>query len=169
MNKHSSDNNTYPNELTDIESLLVNWTRSASIMHVSHHYTASLYSKYQRLLGILASVFCAIVSTSLFVSLTQSDNQRIIIITGVISLLTSILTAVLTVLKADQKSQAHYKAAVEFQHLRRVIEEELVNVRKGKIKDNYELIREEWNQALKQGLPIPQKVFNKFSKKLNDK
>ena len=71
-------------------------------------------------------------------------------------------------IKIRNKAQNHYKAAITFQQLRRELEEEIVHCWNGKIKENYDSLRKEWTDILKQGLPLPQKVFDRFRQEAMD-
>ena len=147
------------------EELLRTWLSSAAQMHIAHHLAAARYSKYQKFLGSFSVVLSTLVTSSLFIAIknaaeTNNDQSSILVI-GLISLFASVVAGIHSFLRLDQKINDHYKGAVSFQYLRRLIEEELVFCRLGKAKNNYEFIRDTWRVALENALPLPQDLYQK--------
>ncbi|MEM7574270.1 MAG: SLATT domain-containing protein [Bacteroidota bacterium] len=150
------------------EGLLLEWLKSTKVMHQGHHIAATRYNNHHRTIGTVSAILSAIIATSLFISLSTSDNRLAIIISGIISMLASALTGVSTFLGLNEKANRHLQAATLFQAVRREIEEEIMNINQGKIKENYLPIREKWTKALDTSIPLPKGLYDSLSNQVGD-
>jgi len=155
--------------MKSVEELLLTWQRSTRVMHISHHCAAARYSKYHRWFGSLVSGLSAIVASSIFIAILEDENKSTYIIAAIISLITAVLTAVNSSLKLDGQAQLHHQAATNFQGLRRGIEEELVNCRNSKQKENYDHIRKRWTEVLESSPPLPQDIHDRVKRNIESK
>ena len=140
------------------EEMLDTWQRSASVMHIAHHAAAALYAKRQRMWGVTNAVLSAVVTSSLFVTISEQGDDRMLLITGVISMLAAMVAGVNAALDFGTKAQHHYVAATAFQALRREIEEALVRCRVENVTENYQQIRDKWSVALEGAIPLPPRI-----------
>ncbi len=152
--------------MNSVEELLETWGRSASVMHIAHHVAAARCASYNRLFGAVVVAFSAGVASSLFIAAQKSDNQGMIVVAGVASLITSVLTGMHSSLKLDGRAKEHHQAATGFQGLRRELEEELVRCRTGSPRDTYQMIRDRWTAALTAAIPLPPSIHDRVKSQL---
>lgn len=146
--------------MENYEQLLDTWRRSASVMHISHHLAAARCARIHRVLGVIVAGLGAVVASSIFISVSKSNESQWLIITGVVSLITAILSAANSYLDFGGKSQRHFFSAVAFQALRRELEEEIVRLKNGKQQESYEYIRNRWTATLENSIPLPQDIHD---------
>ena len=109
----------YSSELQDKEFLLILWLKSTETMHKAHHTAANKYTKQHRSLGILSTTLSTLIATSLFISLSSSKSQIVIIGAGLVSMLAAAVTGIFTFLNKQETASQHYKAVIKFQAVRR--------------------------------------------------
>jgi len=151
--------------MDSIEDLLAEWQRRTMVMHISHHRSASRYSFYHRWFGSIVSGLSALVASSIFVVALDSKNIYAFYIAAFTSLLTAILSGVNSSINLPRLAEMHHSAATGFQGLRIEIEEELVRVKNGDVKESYEHIRNKWNDVLKSTPALPQGIHDEEYKK----
>lgn len=155
-----------------VEELIKTWGRSTGLMHIAHHVAASRYAKWHRWLGCTAAVLAAIVGTSIFASLSQSDatiSPTVLVVTGLLSILSAALIGALTFLDLDQRARRHLDAAADFQRLRREMEEEETRLARGRSRENYDSFKDQWHQVLKASPPLPQGIHDRVKAEYADK
>jgi len=145
------------NDLLEEESndLLEKWQQTAHILHRSHAQLAWFNDLSGRALGLLATVFSAIVATSIFATLTRSDKTIWLIGTGVFSIFTIILSSASQYLKLPDLSVRHNYAVDLYGKLRRDIEIALHEESEGKKISEARLkeLSNEWADLDRKNLP----------------
>lgn len=144
--------------------LLQNWVKEASVMHIAHLKSAARCAKLHRLFGCSVAGMTTLVGTSVFASLQTVTSARIVVATGFVSILAATLTGIHTFLSLDKRASEHIQAGAHFQGLRRELEEELVLLREGNSRDNFESIRRNWCEILRSSPPLPQRIHDKVKR-----
>lgn len=86
----------------------------------AHFLAAETYKRRNLQLGIPVTVLTAVVATSVFGTLSQSEKiVWLVIATGTVSVLASILSALQTFLRFSETAQEHHSAAIGYEGMRR--------------------------------------------------
>jgi len=152
--------------MSEFNELLNKWWLSVGEMHIAHHLAASKYANQHKYTGLIAAILTAITTTSIFITVSQSETQIAWLITGIISLFASMATGILSFMKFNDRIAQHFQSAINFQSLRREIEEELIVLSAQGPKQNYEHLRQRWTEILKNSCPLPQEVFDKARRQM---
>jgi hypothetical protein len=107
-------------------ALLQRWLKRARESSFSHYAAEQRYFKTNLLIGVPATVFSAIVGTTVFASLEKDIDFRVKLLVGTISIIASILTGLQTFLRYSERAERHRKAGGNYSSIRRVIEQNLV-------------------------------------------
>ena len=107
-------------------ALLQRWLKRTRESSFAHNAAEERYFKTNLLLGVPASLFSAIVGTTVFASLEKDVDVRIKILVGFISIITAILTGLQTFLRYSERAERHRKIAAQYGSIRRTIEQNLV-------------------------------------------
>jgi len=149
------------------KELLLEWQQK---VHILHRCSAQLAAETERLgrrLGLAATILSAIVTTSIFSTLIQSDKTIWIIFTGVVSIITIIVSAAHQYLKLAELSLRYHRAVRLYGDLRRRIEIAIKTTDENKIsKELFDGISKEWTELDKKIPPVPNKNYKKVKEEL---
>jgi hypothetical protein len=104
------------------KKLQCQWLTGIISNHIGHTIAASFYKRYDRIIGLISTIFAAVVSTTIFASLADSRAQNLVLVAGITSLIATILSAVFAFLKYGELSEQHRQAAKNYGTLRREME-----------------------------------------------
>ena len=142
----------------DLDTLAQQWHKGLRINHIGHSVAASRFKKRDSILGSSSAILSAIVATSLFAFLSDTANEKLKLLTGIISVLAAISAAANTFLNYGELAEQHRQAAVSFGSLRRRME--LLNLSDDSNKRSLmDKLREDWEELEKQAPVLPPKVY----------
>ena len=145
--------------------LLDKWAIAVSKMHIGHHLAAAAFTTWHLVLGVSATVLAAVVTATMFATLTKlAENRYPTLFFGVAlaSMLSPALTAAVTFLKLDERALRHTRAAASFAGLRRQIEEALVRfAEENKPPKNLSEIQSRWSEVIKESPPLPGRMYRR--------
>lgn len=148
----------------DLRLLLLQWYRRVRRAQLAQGDAASHYSKQSRWLGVPTVVLTALVSTSVFATLTKPADLWLQILTGMVSVAASVLAALQTFLRSSDEAGIHQAASREYGALRREIAQ--VGAVGGKPRDELETaidrIRERYDEISTASPNVPQATFGKY-------
>ena len=149
----------------DLDTLAQQWHKGLRINHIGHNVAAARYKKRDDILGASSAILSAIVATSLFAFLSDTGNEMLKILTGVVSVLAAITAAANTFLNYGELAEQHRQAAVSFGSLRRRME--LINLsddaNKRPLMDK---VREDWEELEKQAPVLLAKLYAESAKRV---
>ena len=151
--------------------LLDKWAIAVSKMHIGHHLAAAAFTTWHLFLGVSATVLAAVVTATMFATLTKlaEKNQYPSLFFGVAlaSMLSPALTAAVTFLKLDERALRHTRAAASFAGLRREIEEALVRfAEENEPPKNLSEIQFRWSEVIKESPPLPGRMYSRAMNQL---
>jgi len=133
----------------DALTTLEPWLNGIAIDHVAHQGAAAAYRRAHRLSGIPVTILAMLISTSVFASLSVSNNPRILLVVGAVSILTAVLSGLQTFLNYPELAQKHQSSGVKFGRLRRRVEEVLSIKREpNQLESVLTEIRVAWDQLI---------------------
>ena len=91
-------------------------------MDNAHYFMAEHYKQAHRRLGVVAVILSSIVGTSIFSNLAKTQDIRIMIATGFLSLLAVVMVALQTFLGYVDLQVQHKNSAVGYSIIRRKLE-----------------------------------------------
>ena len=125
---------------------------------------AQLDEKAQELstwFGTLVTVFTVIVGTSIFTTLASSQEQRILFVVGVISVITAVLSGVNASLNYPQAAEKHLNAGRKYGGLRRRAEELLCSSKSdAELEPLLDQIRDEWSKLEAESPDVTQRFID---------
>ena len=136
------------------------WANGLRIRHIAHSRAASHYRFWDRLIGLLSTLLSAVIATTIFASLNDSDNQTQIIVAGSISILSTVVSGAYSFLKMAQLAERHHQAAASFGQLRREVEIILNHDPKKLNEEKLHEINKLWSELEKKVPEVPQRIFN---------
>jgi hypothetical protein len=149
------------------KELLIEWQQKVHILHRCNAQLAAKNDALGRYLGLAATILSAIVTTSIFSTLTQSDKTILIIVTGLLSIITITVSAAYQYLKLQELSVRYHQAVDLYGKLRREIEIILHETDVNKItKDMLEKISKEWDDLDKKVPPVPNGIYQKVKEEM---
>ena len=145
---------------------LVNqWKNGLRIRHIGHTRAFSRFRSEDRVIGLLSTIFSAVVATTVFASLSKSETNTLIIIAGCVSVLATLLAASHSFLNYSELSERHRHAAASFGQLRRDLEATLIDKNVQSIDDEkLKQINLQWSELEKKSPAIPQKIYDRALK-----
>ncbi len=102
--------------------LLTQWKNGLRVRHIAHSKALSYYSSMDRIIGLLSTLFTAVVATTIFASMNESQEKTLILIAGLISILATLASAANAFLKYGELAERHKQAVASFGSLRRELE-----------------------------------------------
>lgn len=152
--------------MTKEKLTLEQWQRGLHIRHIAHHRAFSFYKMTDRILGLISTVFSAVVATTVFASMAEdTDSRSLIIIAGCISVIATLLAASYSFLKLGQFAERHHQAAASFGQLRRDLE--LLICTNCKVdNEKVESLNQRWTELEKDVPALPQRIYNRSAKKV---
>ncbi len=145
------------------------WDNGARIRNIAHQRAADYYNSRGRMLGLVVTIFTVIVGTSIFGSLSVSNNQDILIVVGLISLVAAILSGVNTFLNYSQLAAKHMEVGLAFGELRRRIDViDCLESDDATIEKNLTEIEEKYDAILKGSVEPPTRFIDEAAKQVSD-
>lgn len=149
--------------------LITTWLNGVTIAHVAHCKLSADYKQRGRMLGLIVTIISTIVGTSIFGAINLSNNQLVLAIAGLISVMAAILSGVNTFLNYSDLTSAHYDASKKYGKLRRQIEKIKActndsNSLDQAIKD----IKAQWDALNEETPVIPERSYNAAQKLVNN-
>lgn len=148
-------------DVTPVKSLQDEWHWAIRISHLAHIHASVYYKQLERFLGGVLVLLSSIVSTSFFGELSQ--NQRLALIVGVISVSVPVIAALTAFLKPAELSEKHRKSAIGYGTLRRELEIQLArcNGDYAQRMDCLESIKTRWVELDKEAPLIPESLWRR--------
>lgn len=143
----------------DTPAVLQQWLSGIRIEQISHLRAAARYDHLHRILGLLVTVFSVVVGTSIFGTLGGSQNQKVLISIGVVSMVSAILSGLQTFLNLGQLGAMHRTAGNKFGKLRRQVEE-IVALDENDPETSMKEIREQWDTLSEESPVVPQRFVD---------
>jgi hypothetical protein len=107
--------------------LLTKWNRMIVRLQIEHEISARDFEKFSWKLGIPCVMLSAIVSASVFGSISDSSPVWLQYVAGVLSLLTLVLSSVQTFLNFDTRAAGHKDTAEKLGAISREIQDEIAS------------------------------------------
>ena len=149
------------------KELLVRWLKRLRESQFSHNEAAKNFDRCRYFIGIPAAILSTIVGTSVFASLGKTIDPYMQIIVGLISVLAAVLSALQTILRYSERAEMHRSSAARYGSIRRKVEEILVsNKGDSELNSDIRSIRQEIDKLAKDAPNIPEKTWEKASKKM---
>lgn len=104
------------------EGVLDNWYLRAHRHRAAHYRAAQRYRMYNYFLGIPVIALTSIVGTSVFATLAKSQEGRIQLAVGMLSVAAAVLASLQTFLKLPERSELHRVAGARYAALARDIQ-----------------------------------------------
>lgn len=153
-----------PNDLID------EWRRGLRISHRAHYEAAKHYEHMHWLLSLPAVFVSALLGTTVFASLQNSDVAWMKVAMAILSVATVGLSSLQAALRFAERSERHKAAAVQLGEVRRALEQQLVFMHRDE--PAFEELRKKWDAADRQAPTIPSRIYNEAAKvvgKLGDR
>jgi SMODS and SLOG-associating 2TM effector domain family 4 len=146
-------------------ALVRQWHFSIAVAHKAHIKAAARADRWNRILGILAAAFSAIVGTALFTSLgkTQLEAWQKIGL-GIVSVTAAVLTAWQTHLGLSETAELHRKSAGRYGTIRRHVEEILATYSDNNPCDDAQIdaINKTWSEIEATAPSLSQRLYAKL-------
>lgn len=107
--------------------LLEKWRRMIVRLQIEHEVSARDFEKFSWKLGIPCVALSAVVSASVFSSISNSSLLWLQYVAGFVSILTLVLSSVQTFLNFDSRASAHQDTAEKLGAMARKIQDELAS------------------------------------------
>lgn len=144
---------------------LASWRNGIRIAQIAHLRAAAHYQRLHRLLGVPVTVLTAVVSTSIFASMGEAKNERILIAAGIISALTAILSGVQTFLNYTELAMKHQAAGAKYGKLRRRVDEIMeLGYTEDKREAIFNEVRKAWNKIENESPTVVQRYVDQAKK-----
>jgi hypothetical protein len=148
-------------------ALVRQWHFAIAVAHKAHIKAAARADRWNKILGILAAAFAAIVGTALFSSLQQGALlawQQIAL--GIVSIAAAVLTAWQTHLGLSETAELHRKSAGRYGTIRRQIEELLATHSDDNPCDDAQIdaINKAWSEIEATAPSLSQRLYDRLSR-----
>lgn len=144
---------------------LEQWQNGLHIRHIAHNQAFSHYKMWDRILGLISTILSAVVATTVFASMAESNTNTLIVIAGCISIFATLSAASYSFLKYAQLAEKHHQAAASFGQLRREIELMLYTSNTVDA-EKIESLNQRWTDLEKDVPAVPQRIYDRASKKV---
>lgn len=144
--------------MENIDEIIKDWIKAQRINSLGHFKSASRYMQINRVLGLLSALAGAIVTSSLFVTISEGSEGNWLWITGIISIISTGITTAYSFLKMGELSEKHYRAAIDYSHIRKKLE--LLQFKGGTSLTELETINEEIYKLREHTPSIKQSIFD---------
>lgn len=141
----------------EARDLLKQWRSGVRIAHMAHRKASAAYRRRGRYFGVPATAVSVIVGTTVFAAMSESTNQRLLLIVGTVSILNAVLSGLQTFLNYPVLAEKHHQAGIRFGSLRRKMDEALLG-NDQEIAAALTGLREEWDE-LEEQAPEPAQKF----------
>jgi hypothetical protein len=153
-----------PAEPGDARALLLQWLKGIKIAHVGHRRAATVFGRRARILGVAATLASAVVGTTVFASLSESADQRLLAVAAVLSVVAVIMSALQTFLNYGELVASHRQAANGYAGLRRRVDHLLVFADADELRDAMAAIATDWTKLDEEAPDLPSGIFEYASK-----
>lgn len=150
--------------MTITNQLQVQWLKGIIINHIGHSKAATHYKSRDRGFGLITTILSAVVSTTLFSSLSSESNEKVVLFAGILSLFGTIASAAFTFLKYGELSEQHRQAAISYGTLRREFELLLADDGAVDIQLKMRDLNSRRAQFEESAPVLPQRIFEKAQK-----
>jgi hypothetical protein len=141
----------------EARDLLQQWRSGVRIAHIAHRKASAAYRRRGRYFGVPATAVSVIVGTTVFAAMSESTNQRLLLIVGTVSILNAVLSGLQTFLNYPVLAEKHHQAGIRFGSLRRKMDAILLGTDE-EIAAALTGLREEWDE-LEEQAPEPAQGF----------
>jgi hypothetical protein len=137
------------------------WSKGIRIAQIAHLRAAAYYQRMHQLLGIPVTVLTAVVGTSIFASIGESERKELLIAAGMTSALAAILSGVQTFLNFSELAVKHQGAGSKYGKLRRRVDEIMaVGYANGGFEALLHEVRDEWNRIEEESPTVAQRYMD---------
>jgi len=156
-----------PVGLAEKAKFVSEWQYGLHIRHAAHNRCFSFYKKWDRTVGLSATILSALVSTAVIVSFTKSGDITLQAIAGGCSVLATLFASANTFLKYGELAAKHELAAASYGQVRRQLE--LAECWEGGItKDFLDQIMNKWGELEKASPDIPNDIYDAAKAKIDE-
>ena len=146
------------------KDLISKWVERVTIIHICHARLSARYTQWGRRIGLLTTIFSAVVATALFTSFSQSDNTSLLIIAGSFSVIAVIFSASQNFLKFPELAEHHRQAISAYGKLKHDLEIENTysltdTEKKKKLKRSLRNYNLDWSKYVKEFPPVPNDLY----------
>jgi hypothetical protein len=145
----------------DALTLLEQWHNGIRIAQIAHSRAAAHYKLLGRMLGVPVTILTLVVGTSIFVTLTSSKDERVLLLVGVISMLAAVLSGLQTFLNYTELAVKHHAAGNKYGQLRRRAEEVMTFTKDlGELQKTMADLRGDWEHLEEESPDVPQRFHD---------
>ncbi len=145
---------------TNERFLLLRWQKDVRLNQIAHLRASASCNRIGRLLGLLVTVFSAVVGTSIFASLNSSNSRAILVIVGLVSIAAAVLSGAYTFLNYGERSQKHETAGDKYGSIRRRIDESLAVMDPAQLKTEINDLRQLIDKLDEESPVVPQNFID---------
>jgi hypothetical protein len=151
--------------------LIAMWNSGLRIRHMAHSIAFTHFKRLDKVTGVVAAVLSAVVGTTVFASLAKADNKALLVVTGSISVMSTVVISANSFLKFGELAERHNQAAASFGNLRRQLEVDLINNKDPNSlpKERLQELNDAWSELEKTSPAIPQRIYNHSEKSVGAK
>lgn len=146
------------------DELIDQWRRGLRICHRAHYESAKRYERRHWLLSVPAVVISALLGTSVFASLMDSESAGVKAAMAVLSVATVVLSTLQATFRFSERAERHKAAAILIGEVRRALEQQLVFEHRDE--PAFEKLRKNWDAADRQAPTIPSSIYEKAALKV---
>ena len=148
------------------DALIDQWRRGLRISHAAHYEAAKFYYGMHLVLSLPAVLISALLSTSVFIALQDSQVEWVKTAMAILSVLAVVLSSLQAALRLAERSERHKTAAVQLGEVRRELEQQLVFQHRDE--PTLEKLRKRWDSADRQAPTVPSRIFNRATLRVRD-
>jgi len=148
------------------DALIDQWRRGLRISHAAHYEAAKFYYSLHLVLSLPAVLISAMLSTSVFVALQDSQVQWVKTAMAILSVVAVVLSSLQAALRLAERSERHKTAAVQLGEVRRELEQQLVFQHRDE--PTLEKLRKRWDSADRQAPTVPSRIFSRAALRVRD-
>jgi len=146
-------------EPDDAMALLRQWLHGIKISHVGHRRAATVFGRRARILGVLATLASAVVGTTVFASLSESADPRLLVAAAILSVVAVIMSSLQTFLNYGELVAAHRSAGTGYAALRRRVDHLIVFAKPDELPDSMAEIAATWTKLDEDSPDLPSGIF----------
>lgn len=141
------------------------WLMNLRIFNTAYHKASLDYERQHKMFGIPVVIITAIVGTTIFATMSQTENTWLKITTGIISVAATVLSSLQTFLNYSEKAEKCKTASLEYGDLARKLEIALTNEAdyKKNEKDILTQINEKWSEIGKAAPRLPDRYTKQIA------
>ena len=146
-------------EPNDAKTLLRQWLHGIKISHVGHRRAATVFGRRARVLGVLATLASAVVGTTVFASLSEASDPRLLVVAAILSVVAVIMSSLQTFLNYGELVAAHRRAGTGYAALRRQVDHLLAFGQPDALPDAMAEIAATWTKLDEDSPDLPSGIF----------